>query len=86
MTTNHSRHTTAAADGQGAAAEHAGTGTATTDPRRDTRSRWGCSSRLGGGTGRLMGVSLAVGAVGAAMFVLMGCAAAIRYQIQKRRG
>ena len=85
MTANHSRHT-AAADGQGAAAEHAGTGTATTDPRRDTRSRWGCSSRLGGGTGRLMGVSLAVGAVGAALFVLMGCAAAIRYQIQKRRG
>ena len=33
-----------------------------------------------------MGVSLAVGAVGAALFVLMGCAAAIRYQIQKRRG
>ena len=65
MTTNHSRHTTAAADRQGAAAEHAGTGTATTDPRRDTRSRWGCSSRLGGGTGRLMGVSLAVGVVGA---------------------
>ena len=31
MTANHSRHT-AAADGQGAAAEHAGTGTATTDP------------------------------------------------------
>lgn len=37
----------------------------TTDPRRDTRSRWGRSSRLGGGTGRLMGVSLAVGTVGA---------------------
>lgn len=32
-----------------------------------------------------MGVSLAAGAVGAALFVLMGCAAAIRYQIQKRR-
>ena len=63
MTANHSRHTAAAADRQGAAAEHAGT--ATTDPRRDTRSRWGCSSRLGGGTGRLMGVSLAVGVVGA---------------------
>ena len=43
MTANHSRHTAAAADGQGAAAEHAGT--ATTDPRRDTRSRWGRSSR-----------------------------------------
>jgi len=84
MTANPSHHTAAAADRQGAAAEHAGT--ATTDPRRDTRSRWGCSSRLGGGTGRLMGVSLAVGAVGAALFVLMGCAAAIRYQIQKRRG
>jgi len=62
MTTNHSRHTTAAADGQGAAAEHAGTAT-TTDPRRDTRSRWGCSSRLGGGTGRLILVSLVAGVV-----------------------
>ena len=60
MTANHSRHT-AAADGQGAAAEHAGT--ATTDPRRDTRSRWGCSSRLGGGTGRLILVSLVAGVV-----------------------
>ena len=47
MTANHSHHTAAAADSQGAAAEHAST--ATTDPRRDTRSRWGRSSRLGGG-------------------------------------
>ncbi|MBM4591346.1 hypothetical protein GS507_25435 [Rhodococcus hoagii] len=83
MTTNHSRHTTAAADRQGAAAEHAGTATTI---RAGHPPRWGCSSRLGGGTGRLMGVSLAAGAVGAALFVLMGCAAAIRYQIQKRRG
>ena len=60
MTANHSRHT-AAADGQGAAAEHAGT--ATTDPRRDTRSRWGRSSRLGGGSGRLILVSLVAGVV-----------------------
>lgn len=56
MTANHSRHTAAAADRQGAAAEHAGT--ATTDPRRDTRSRWGRSSRLGGGSGRVILVSL----------------------------
>ena len=61
MTANHSRHTAAAADGQGAAAEHAGT--ATTDPRRDTRSRWGRSSRLGGGSGRLILVSLVAGVV-----------------------
>ena len=60
MTANHSRHT-AAADGQGAAAEHAGT--ATTDPRRDTRSRWGRSSRLGGGSGRVILVSLVAGVV-----------------------
>ncbi|STY73314.1 Uncharacterised protein [Micrococcus luteus] len=84
MTANHSHHTAAAADSQGAAAEHAGT--ATTDPRRDTRPRWGRSERLGGGTGRLMGVSLTVGAVGAALFVLMGCAAAVRYLLLKRRG
>ncbi|PEH50976.1 hypothetical protein [Micrococcus luteus] len=63
MTANHSHHTAAAADSQGTAAEHAGTGTATADPRRDTRSRWGCSSRLGGGSGRLMGVSLVAGVV-----------------------
>ena len=61
MTANHSRHTAAAADRQGAAAEHAGT--ATTDPRRDTRSRWGRSSRLGGGSGRLILVSLVAGVV-----------------------
>lgn len=61
MTANHSRHTAAAADGQGAAAEHAGT--ATTDPRRDTRPRWGRSSRLGGGSGRLILVSLVAGVV-----------------------
>ena len=61
MTANHSRHTAAAADRQGAAAEHAGT--ATTDPRRDTRSRWGRSSRLGGGSGRLIVVSLVAGVV-----------------------
>ena len=61
MTANHSRHTAAAADRQGAAAEHAGT--ATTDPRRDTRSRWGRSSRLGGGSGRVILVSLVAGVV-----------------------
>ena len=69
MTANHSRHT-AAADGQGAAAEHAGT--ATTDPRRDTRSRWGRSSRLGGGSGRLIVVSLVAGVV---IALLIGAAA-----------
>ncbi len=69
MTANHSRHT-AAADGQGAAAEHAGT--ATTDPRRDTRSRWGRSSRLGGGSGRLILVSLVAGVV---IALLIGAAA-----------
>ena len=61
MTANHSRHTAAAADRQGAAAEHAGT--ATTDPRRDTRPRWGRSARLGGGSGRLILVSLVAGVV-----------------------
>ncbi|QQE49513.1 hypothetical protein I6H91_04130 [Micrococcus luteus] len=61
MTANHSHHTAAAADSQGAAAEHAGT--ATTDPRRDTRPRWGRSERLGGGTGRLILVSLVAGVV-----------------------
>lgn len=70
MTANHSRHTAAAADGQGAAAEHAGT--ATTDPRRDTRSRWGRSSRLGGGSGRLILVSLVAGVV---IALLIGAAA-----------
>lgn len=69
MTANHSRHTTAA-DGQGAAAEHAGT--ATTDPRRDTRSRCGRSSRLGGGSGRLILVSLVAGVV---IALLIGAAA-----------
>ena len=69
MTANHSRHT-AAADGQGAAAEHAGT--ATTDPRRDTRSRWGRSSRLGGGSGRVILVSLVAGVV---IALLIGAAA-----------
>ena len=63
MTANHSRHTAAAADRQGTAAEHAGTGTATTDPRRDTRSRLGRSSRLGGGSRRLILVSLVAGVV-----------------------
>lgn len=33
----------------------------TTDPRRDTRPRWGRSARLGGGTGRLIAVSLLLG-------------------------
>mgnify|MGYP006968429171 CR=1 FL=1 len=70
MTANHSRHTAAAADRQGAAAEHAGT--ATTDPRRDTRSRWGRSSRLGGGSGRLILVSLVAGVV---IALLIGAAA-----------
>lgn len=70
MTANHSRHTAAAADGQGAAAEHAGT--ATTDPRRDTRPRWGRSSRLGGGSGRLILVSLVAGVV---IALLIGAAA-----------
>ena len=70
MTANHSRHTAAAADRQGAAAEHAGT--ATTDPRRDTRSRWGRSSRLGGGSGRLIVVSLVAGVV---IALLIGAAA-----------
>lgn len=32
------------------------------------------------------GYVISPAAVGAALFVLMGCAAAIRYQIQKRRG
>ncbi|MCV7719678.1 hypothetical protein M3C89_008380 [Micrococcus luteus] len=70
MTANHSRHTAAAADRQGAAAEHAGT--ATTDPRRDTRSRWGRSSRLGGGSGRVILVSLVAGVV---IALLIGAAA-----------
>lgn len=70
MTANHSRRTAAAADRQGAAAEHAGT--ATTDPRRDTRSRWGRSSRLGGGSGRLILVSLVAGVV---IALLIGAAA-----------
>ncbi len=70
MTANHSRHTAAAADRQGAAAEHAGTATA--DPRRDTRSRWGRSSRLGGGSGRLIVVSLVAGVV---IALLIGAAA-----------
>ena len=70
MTANHSHHTAAAADRQGAAAEHAGT--ATTDPRRDTRSRWGRSSRLGGGSGRLIVVSLVAGVV---IALLIGAAA-----------
>ena len=70
MTANHSHHTAAAADSQGAAAEHAGT--ATTDPRRDTRSRWGRSSRLGGGSGRLIVVSLVAGVV---IALLIGAAA-----------
>lgn len=70
MTANHSHHTAAAADSQGAAAEHAST--ATTDPRRDTRSRWGCSSRLGGGSGRLILVSLVAGVV---IALLIGAAA-----------
>lgn len=70
MTANHSHHTAAAADSQGAAAEHAGT--ATTDPRRDTRPRWGRSSRLGGGSGRLILVSLVAGVV---IALLIGAAA-----------
>lgn len=70
MTANHSHHTAAAADSQGAAAEHAGT--ATTDPRRDTRSRWGRSSRLGGGSGRVILVSLVAGVV---IALLIGAAA-----------
>ncbi|MFE8934757.1 hypothetical protein K7G68_01100 [Micrococcus luteus] len=70
MTANHSRHTAAAAERQSAAAEHAGTATA--DPRRDTRSRWGRSSRLGGGSGRLILVSLVAGVV---IALLIGAAA-----------
>ena len=70
MTANHSHHTAAAADSQGAAAEHAST--ATTDPRRGTRSRWGRSSRLGGGSGRLIVVSLVAGVV---IALLIGAAA-----------
>ena len=70
MTANHSHHTAAAADSQGAAAEHAST--ATTDPRRDTRSRCGRSSRLGGGSGRLILVSLVAGVV---IALLIGAAA-----------
>lgn len=70
MTANHSHHTAAAADSQGAAAEHASTATA--DPRRDTRSRWGRSSRLGGGSGRLIVVSLVAGVV---IALLIGAAA-----------
>lgn len=78
MTANHSRHTAAAADRQGAAAEHAGT--ATTDPRRDTRSRWGRSSRLGGGSGRVILVSLVAGVV---IALLIGAAA---YGLASSRG
>ncbi|MEY8814304.1 hypothetical protein AB9H24_03770 [Micrococcus luteus] len=70
MTANHSHHTAAAADSQGTAAEHAGT--ATTDPARDRRSRWGRSSRLGGGSGRLILVSLVAGVV---IALLIGAAA-----------
>ena len=72
MTANHSHRTAAAADSQGTAAEHAGTGTATADPRRDTRSRWGRSSRLGGRSGRLILVSLLAGVV---IALLIGAAA-----------
>lgn len=61
MTTNHTDRST----GTGIPAP------VTTDPRRDTRSRWGRSARLGGGTGRLMGVSLLGGLLGA---VLVGAA------------
>ena len=53
----------------------ADTGTLTPDPRHDTRSRWGRSARIGGGTGRLLGVCIAIGmacavAVGAAAYLL----------------
>lgn len=44
----------------------------TTDPRRDTRPRWGRSARLGGGTGRLILVSLVAGVV---IALLIGAAA-----------
>lgn len=44
----------------------------TTDPRRDTRPRWGRSSRLGGGSGRLILVSLVAGVV---IALLIGAAA-----------
>ena len=49
--------------------------TVTTDPHRDTRSRWGRSERLGGGTGRLLGVCVAIGmtcavVVGGAAYLL----------------
>lgn len=70
MTANHSRRTAAAAERQSAAAEHASTATA--DPRRDTRSRWGRSSRLGGGSGRLIVVSLVASVV---IALLIGAAA-----------
>lgn len=70
MTAHRCHHTTDAADSQGAATDRTETGTATadaitTDPRRDTRSRWGRSERLGGGTGRLMAVSALGGLFGA---------------------
>ncbi|WP_343282199.1 hypothetical protein AAG742_01300 [Micrococcus sp. 2A] len=45
---------------------------ATTDPRRDTRSFWGRSARLGGGTGRLLLVSLVLGLL---IALLIGAAA-----------
>ncbi|MDO4239752.1 hypothetical protein [Micrococcus sp.] len=44
----------------------------TTDPRRDTRPRWGRSARLGGGTGRLLLVSLVLGLL---IALLIGAAA-----------
>lgn len=39
----------------------------TTDPRRDARSSWGRSARLGGGTGRLIALSLLLGTLLAAL-------------------
>ncbi|MDY6055876.1 hypothetical protein [Micrococcus sp.] len=39
----------------------------TTNPHRDARSRWGRSARLGGGTGRLIAVSLLLGTLLAAL-------------------
>ena len=52
----------------------------TTDPRRDTRPRWGRSARLGGGTGRLIAVSLLLGTL------LAGLLGIIAYGLASSQG
>lgn len=59
---------------------------ATTDPRRDTRSFWGRSVRLGGGTGRLLAVSLVLGALMAGLLgVIAYGLAALAPDVDPRR-